>query len=136
MKPNPKLGLFAETGIPPMPRPRREKSEPPTFHEYINSQFGVVCTPEYQFCYGRKWRFDYAIIPLRIAVEVEGGTWINGRHIRPQTYLRDLEKYNNAAAHGWLLLRVIPQDLYSTEFADLLRAAIRIRTNNTEILAR
>lgn len=136
MKPNPKLGLFAEIGIPPSPRPRREKTEPPTFPEHISANFGVVCTPEYQFCSGRKWRFDFAIIPLRIAVEVEGGTWINGRHIRPQTYLRDIEKYNNAAALGWLLLRTTPQDLYSPQLLELIRAAIRFRTNNTETLSR
>lgn len=136
MKPNPKLGLFAEIGIPPTPRPRKEKIEPPTFPEYINAQFGLDCTPEYQFCSGRKWRFDFAIIPLRIAVEVEGGTWIQGRHIRPQTYLRDIEKYNNAAALGWLLLRTTPQELYSAQLLELIRAAIRIRTNNTEFLGR
>lgn len=134
MKPNPKLGLFAEIGIPPSPRP--QKTEPPTFPEHISANFGVVCTPEYQFCSGRKWRFDFAIIPLRIAVEVEGGTWINGRHIRPQTYLRDIEKYNNAAALGWLLLRTTPQDLYSPQLLELIRAAIRFRTNNTETLSR
>ncbi len=136
MKPNPKLGLFAEVGLPPTPRPRREKITPPTFPEYITQQFGVVCTPEYQFHFGRKWRFDFAIIPLRIAVEVEGGTWINGRHIRPQTYLRDLEKYNHAASLGWLLLRTTPQELYSQQFAELIRAAIRIRANNTEFLSK
>jgi very-short-patch-repair endonuclease len=37
---------------------------------------------------------------------VEGGTWINGRHIRPATFAADCEKYNAAAIIGWRVIRV------------------------------
>jgi len=44
-------------------------------------------------------------------MEIEGGTWVSGRHTRGKGYLNDLEKYNEAVILGWRLLRVTPQML-------------------------
>ena len=38
-------------------------------------------------------------------MEVEGGTWSWGRHVRPDGFERDAEKYNAAALAGWRVLR-------------------------------
>lgn len=62
-------------------------------------------TPEYQFHPERRWRFDYALPEQRIAVEVEGGTWQNGRHNRAKGYAKDAEKYNAAQGLGWTVFR-------------------------------
>lgn len=62
----------------------------------------------------REWRFDFAIPERHVAIEVEGGAFIGGRHVRTDGYLRDMEKYNEAAAAGWLVLRVLPSELLST----------------------
>jgi very-short-patch-repair endonuclease len=62
-------------------------------------------TPEYRFHSERKWRFDYALPEQRIAVEVEGGTWQNGRHNRAKGYAKDAEKYNEAQGLGWTVFR-------------------------------
>jgi very-short-patch-repair endonuclease len=40
-----------------------------------------------------------------LLVEIEGGTWIYGRHSRPSGYEADCEKYNLAAELGWFVLR-------------------------------
>lgn len=63
----------------------------------------------------RKWRFDLAWPTRRLAVEVEGGTWSGGRHVRGKGYEGDIEKYNAAQALGWLVLRVTPQMLTRSE---------------------
>ena len=60
---------------------------------------------EYTFCPGRKWRADYAYPAQKVLIEVEGGTWSNGRHTRGAGYAKDCEKYNRAAIMGWRLLR-------------------------------
>lgn len=60
---------------------------------------------EYQFCKGRKWRFDFAYVGLKLAIEIEGGVWSNGRHRRPTGFIKDMEKYNEAALRGWKVLR-------------------------------
>ena len=45
-----------------------------------------------------------------IAVEIEGGVWIGGRHTRGKGFLRDIEKYNEAAAMGWRVFRCDTSD--------------------------
>ena len=66
---------------------------------------------EYKFCPNRRWRFDFAWINEKIAVEIEGGIWIQGRHNRGTGFLKDLEKYNNAVLNGWKILRYANNNL-------------------------
>lgn len=81
-------------------------------------------TPEYRFHGTRKWRFDYAWPSWRVALEVEGGVWTGGAHGRGTGISRDIEKYNHAAAMGWLLLRCVPRDLNNSETLAFVRAAL------------
>jgi len=60
---------------------------------------------EYEFAPGRKWKFDFAWPELMVAMEVEGGTWVNGRHSRGRGYESDVDKYNAAQIAGWSVLR-------------------------------
>ena len=41
---------------------------------------------EHRFAPPRRWRFDYAWPDRRLALEVEGGTWTGGRHVRGRGY--------------------------------------------------
>lgn len=60
---------------------------------------------EYRFAPPRRWRFDFSWPDLKIAVEVDGGTWVRGRHNRGSGIESDAEKYSTAAALGWRVLR-------------------------------
>lgn len=62
-------------------------------------------TEEYRFAPPRRWRMDFAIPSLKIAIEAEGGTWTGGRHTRGDGFERDCIKYNEAAIDGWRVLR-------------------------------
>jgi hypothetical protein len=84
-------------------------------------------TPEFRFHETRKWRFDFAWPDLMVAVEVEGGVWVGGRHTRGKGFLADMEKYNNAAAAGWCVLRCTPTTLLSGPMLDLLARVLRER---------
>jgi hypothetical protein len=64
--------------------------------------------PEHRFHGERRWRFDYAYPEYLIAIEIEGGVWIDGRHTRGGGFEGDCEKYNSAACLGWRLLRFTP----------------------------
>ncbi len=64
---------------------------------------------EHRFHPERRWRFDFALPAFCIAIEVEGGVWTRGRHVRGRGFAADAEKYNEAAILGWRVLRVTPE---------------------------
>lgn len=63
---------------------------------------------QYRFHPTRKWRFDFAWPDLKIAIECEGGIFVNGGHNRGKIYSSNCEKYNQAVILGWRLLRYPP----------------------------
>jgi hypothetical protein len=79
---------------------------------------------EHKFHSKRKWRFDLAWINRCIAVEVEGGVWSRGRHVRPAGFLGDLEKYNQATLAGWRVYRVTPEMIENGEALALITLAL------------
>jgi len=76
--------------------------------------------PEYKFHPKRKWRFDWANLELKIAIEIEGGAFTNGRHTRGAGFINDMEKYNEAIILGWKVFRVTPQQFNSFKHFDLI----------------
>lgn len=83
--------------------------------------------PEFKFHDTRKWRFDFAFPNEKVAVEVEGGTWVSGRHNRGDGFVRDTEKYNAAAVLGWCVLRFTDKAINSGEAINLIREALESR---------
>lgn len=77
---------------------------------------------EYRFHPSRKWRFDYAIPKYKIAIEIQGGIWTMGRHVRGVGYLSDMEKFNEAQLLGWIVLMVTPQQMKEKIYTILERA--------------
>ena len=71
---------------------------------YLN-ELGIKFEKEYRFDKSRRWRGDYYLPELKTIVEIEGGVWVNGRHIRPQGYENDCEKYNKAQLLGYKVIR-------------------------------
>ena len=106
------------------------KGDPFTF--YIRQKLCVECVREYRFYPSRMWRFDYAIPSLRIAIEIDGGIWIQGRHNRPSGYVGDMEKFNAAATLGWVVLKFTPQEQYSRKAFDLIAQTIANATKTIE----
>jgi very-short-patch-repair endonuclease len=97
------------------------------FTAICKADLGVEVVKEYTFHPTRKWRFDYAMLSHKIAVEVEGGAWTQGRHTRPKGFIADMEKYNAAALMGWRVLRVTPADLYRAKTISMLRFAVGVK---------
>jgi very-short-patch-repair endonuclease len=72
----------------------------------------------------RLWRFDFAWPAQRVACEVEGGTGIHGRHNRPEDFIADCEKYNEAAANGWTVIRVTAEHINSGRAVEWLQRVL------------
>lgn len=79
---------------------------------------------EYMFHPTRKWRMDYAWPEQKIALEVEGGIFIQGRHSRGAGMKADFEKYNEAAVMGWRIIKCTPSDLCKSKTILMLKQYI------------
>ncbi len=67
---------------------------------------GPALEREYRFCPRRRWRADFAHPASRTLIEIEGGVWNRGRHVSPQGFVKDAEKYLTATLDGWAVLRL------------------------------
>jgi len=116
----------------------KKKSEKDRWVEHFDLQLrdrGLAPSKEHRFHHERMWRFDYAFVDRRIAVEIEGGGF--GRvvvchqckqpvkrflksggtmliregmgHNTGQAIDRDHEKFNVAAKMGWRVFRFTPE---------------------------
>ena len=86
---------------------------------------------EHKFHDTRRWRLDYFFDTgdVKIALEVEGGVWVRGRHTRGSGFVKDMEKYNQVAAYGIFLLRVQPKDLLTMDTVNLVKQVIASQSN-------
>lgn len=70
---------------------------------------------DYKFLESRKFKVDFCLPRYMIAIECEGGVYINGRHNNAIGYIRDAEKYNLLTLEGWSLLRFTTKDFKDPE---------------------
>lgn len=89
-----------------LPKPRKSSVLENRFDIIWTQLGGPALEGEKRFHPVRKWRFDRAITGLKIAVELEGGTFSGGRHTRGAGYAADCEKYNTAQMLGWIVFRL------------------------------
>lgn len=85
--------------------------------------YKVIVTREYQFDKNRRWRADFFIQP-NILVEVEGGSWTNGRHNRGSGMMRDCQKYNAAVLAGFRVFRFTTEQVICGEAIDIILQAV------------
>ena len=93
-------------------RPRRVARPRRPSHEELKAEFFLWLksvrsgwVAEYHFHPTRNWRFDFAHLELRMAVEVEGVSTAISRHQTIPGYRKDCIKYNEASLLGWRLFR-------------------------------
>ena len=91
-------------------KPRKAKSytkeiDPKTFIEIYLRSLAIPFEKELKFHSVRRFRFDWAITSLKIAIEYEGIYSKKSRHTSLAGYTRDTEKYNLASVEGWCVLR-------------------------------
>lgn len=80
---------------------------------------------EYRFHPVRRWRFDFAFIEEKLAVEVDGATYSGGRHTRGGGIEKDAEKQNLAAIAGWRMLRITRKMIEDGRAVQFIQLALR-----------
>lgn len=69
---------------------------------------GLEMQTEQRFHEKRKWRFDWSIPSLKIAIEYNGIMSAKSRHTTVTGYTGDMEKLNAAQSLGWKVLQFTP----------------------------
>lgn len=64
----------------------------------------------------RKWRLDFAWPHFWLAIEIDGGLFVESAHTRGLALINQMAKQNAAVLAGWRVLRYTPQQL--TKAAD------------------
>ena len=82
---------------------------------------------EYRFAPPRRWRFDVSWPLLGLALECEGGVWTGGRHTRGTGFVKDMEKYNEAARLGWTVIRCQPKNLCTMDTVRLIEDCLAVK---------
>ena len=67
---------------------------------------GPTLVREYVFAPPRKFRFDFADLNSRIAIEIDGGIFMGGRHTRGKGYENDCIKNLLAVENGWTVIHL------------------------------
>lgn len=80
---------------------------------------------EHKFHPTRKWRFDYAWPDHKLALEVQGGLFVQGRHSRGAALMKEHEKLNAAVQLGWRVGFVTPKQVANGEAVGIVELALR-----------
>lgn len=95
------------------------------YSKLLSSDTNYKFVSEFYFHPKRRWRFDYCCPELKIAVEIEGGAFSQGRHTRGVGFIKDMEKYNNATLLGYKLLRFTPDQKNKIDTIDMIKLLCR-----------
>ena len=117
-------------GIAPA-APRRSRTRQPD-PKPAQGLFASLCKswglpapiPEYRFAPPRKWRFDWAWPAHHLALEVQGGIWTGGRHVRPTRLMDEQEKLCEAAIAKFRVMFCTPEDVSTGAIFPLLKRAL------------
>lgn len=90
---------------------RQKKSDRYALFIGLLKQLDHRWVAEYRFHATRMWRFDVARPDIKLAVEIDGGCWVKGRHSRGKGQIEDMAKSNAAVIDGWQVLHFPPEQI-------------------------
>jgi hypothetical protein len=102
--------------VPPAATSKGPRINPEVFAEQCRLRGLGFPAWEYPFAAPeRAWKLDFAWIGQKIALEVQGGIWSQGRHVRGAALRKEWEKLNELAVRKWAVLYCEPSDLTSAK---------------------
>ena len=111
----------------------RSTPRPPSAAEQLLAvqleQAGISFEREYRFAKPRRWRADFQIgckhtMGRDILVEIDGGTWISGRHNRGSSIAKDYEKGAAAAILGYRVIHATTEQVMDGTCLSWIRQAL------------
>ena len=80
---------------------------------------------EFRFHPTRRYRFDFCWAEQSLAAEVNGGTWIQGRHNRGSSIKAEYDKLNAAVLNGWRVLLFTGEHIKTGEALNVIEEALK-----------
>ena len=68
---------------------------------------------EFKLVPDRRFRCDFVITNKKLVIEIEGGVYNRGRHVRGSGFEKDCAKYNMISELGYTVYRVTSNMIYS-----------------------
>lgn len=75
----------------------------------------------------KDWRLDFYWVDQKLAVEVEGGGWTEGRHTRGSGFAEDLRKYHVAMGMGITVYRCDGALVRSGDAVELIGRLLEVK---------
>jgi len=103
----------------------------------LNERFAIILkgttlpkpAREYRFDLKHRWAWDFAWPECMVALDIQGGTWNAGGHVRGKGYENDCRKYSTASILGWTIILATTDMVESGEVLALLEKALASRTS-------
>ncbi len=107
-------------------RPKRQSDREQEFLTHWIALAGPRLEPQFMFHPTRRWKLDWAHPASRVAIEIHGGIWIGGRHVRGLGFAGDRLKMNAALRLDWKVFELTTADLADDRvFAEILDEIVR-----------
>ena len=90
----------------PLPKAKEQYLEAEEDFEQSLIVLGIKYEKKFQFKSTKHWRFDFHLIEHRILVEISGGPWSGGRGGKLANKAWSLDRYNDAEAMGFTVVRI------------------------------
>lgn len=84
---------------------------------------GIRYQRQFGFAPGRKYRADFRI--GKLLIEVQGGNWSRGRHVRGRGYENDCRRLNVATGLGWRSMWFTSDMVHSGEAVTVIESVVR-----------
>lgn len=115
---------MAKLAQPKLTRAKNKKWEDLLAFHLRTHELGSHFQREVKWHPTRKWRFDFADVRNKVAIEVQGGTFTAGKsgHNWGPQIMKDHEKYNQAQYHGWVVFQFTDRPIRDLSAINLVMA--------------
>lgn len=76
---------------------------------------GPPLSPQHRFDADRRWKLDYAQVESKVAIEIHGGIYTQGRHTQGSGFREDRRKMTAAQEAGFIVYELTPRDITAAE---------------------
>ena len=118
----------------PKPRKAKTPAQPKNYRSALEAEYfyQIADLPQPHPGYKallpeRRHAIDYAWPEIMLAVEIEGGTYNGGAHVRGVGYRNNCEKYNLLAFKGWYMLRFTTDHVKSGYAYEMTKAYLQMK---------